>query len=113
MHMAYRAYGHCDDGSIAEAFDEAITVLWEKRWDLITEMMNEISTDSGFKRFVLKRVGTETTPINRWRVIVINAKTICPSDAQAFCQQIIDSDPENLQPNNTLKRDAAKDRRAP
>lgn len=91
MHMAFRAYGHCDDGAIAEGFDEAISVLWERHWKLVPEMLNETATDPEFKQFVFKRVGRETIPMKRWQVIVNNAKTGCPSNAKTFCQQVLAS----------------------
>ncbi len=89
MHMAYQAYGHCDDGSIAEGFDEAISLLWDKHWELVPEMQNETTSDSGFKNFVFKRIGSETIPMERWRRIVSNAKTQCPPSARAFCKEVM------------------------
>ena len=91
MHMAFRAYGHCDDGAIAEGFDEAISVLWEDHWKLVPEMLNEMATDPEFKQFVFKRIGRETIPLKRWQAIVKNAKTECPLAAKSFCQQVVAS----------------------
>jgi len=89
MHMAYRAYGHCDDGSVAEAFDEAISLLWDKHWEQVPEMLKETSLEPGFKQFVFKRIGSETIPMERWQRIVDNAKTHCPSVARSFCEEVM------------------------
>jgi len=89
MHMAYRAFGHCDDGSVAEGFDESISLLWEKHWELVPKMLKEITSDSGFKQFVYKRIGSETIPMERWRRIVNYAKAQCPSNANSFCKEVV------------------------
>lgn len=89
VHMAYQAYGHCNDGAIAEGFDEAISLLWANHWEQVPEMLRETSSDAGFNQFVFKRIGSETIPMERWQKIVDNAKAHCPSVAQSFCREVI------------------------
>ena len=89
MHMAFRAYGHCDDGSIAEAFTEAISRLWEKQWDLVPEMLQETAADPGFRKFVFRRIGSEAIPAERRKTILDHARSRCPPDAGAVCQKVL------------------------
>ena len=89
MHTAYRAYGHCDDGAIAEDFDKAISLLRDKYWELIPKMLKETASDSGFKQFVYKRIGSETIPMERWHAILNHAKSRRPLNAGLFCKQVM------------------------
>lgn len=91
IHSAFKQFGHCDDGGIAEGFDEAITVLWEREWVRVPEMLHEFAGDPAFKAFIYRRIGTETVPADRWQSIIAQAKAKCPEGAEEFCGKVIAS----------------------
>jgi hypothetical protein len=55
---AFRHYGHCDDGSIAEGNSEAIARLSVDRWDTLPELAKLIQHDLAMKQFVLRHFDT-------------------------------------------------------
>ncbi|GAB4488604.1 MAG: hypothetical protein OHK006_19280 [Thermodesulfovibrionales bacterium] len=85
---AFNDFGHCDDGSVSEGFDEAVSLLWASRWESITEMAKMAAADSDFRRFLWQRIGSELIPGERWETIVKNAKTRCPDSAKDFCTAV-------------------------
>lgn len=88
---AYEQFRHCDDGAIAEGFDEAISLLWENQWDKLPEMLKYTSENKGFKVFIYKRIWSETVPEERWQTILKKSQMECPKGGEEFCSEIIRS----------------------
>lgn len=86
---AFRDFGHCDDGGIAEGFDDAISVLWANQWQNLPEMLRYTKEDSDFKAFIYKRIWSETVPIERWQKILKKAERECPRTGKEFCAEVI------------------------
>ena len=75
---AFRAFGHCDDGGIAEGFDEAISVLWVNHWQKLPDMLKYTKENNDFKTFIYKRIWSETVPAERWqRILKRNLNDYC------------------------------------
>jgi hypothetical protein len=89
VNQAFEEFGHCDDGGIAEGFDEAISLLWVNQWQQLPEMIKYSKKSREFKAFVYKRVWSETVPVERWQKILENAQKKCPSGSKEFCSEII------------------------
>jgi hypothetical protein len=89
VYNAFKQFGYCDDGAIAEGFDDVISKLWAENWNSLPEMIKCMRKDNDFKKFVEKRIGSEVIPFDRWVTIVSNAKSHCPDAAKEFCQRII------------------------
>ena len=86
---AFRAFGHCDDGGIAEGFDEAISVLWVNHWQKLPDMLKYTKENNDFKTFIYKRIWSETVPAERWQRILKKAEKECPKSAKEFCAEVI------------------------
>jgi predicted protein tyrosine phosphatase len=86
---AFRAFGHCDDGGIAEGFDEAISLLWANQWQNMPEMLKYTEESKGFRAFIYKRIWSETVPAGRWKKILKKAQNECPKSGKEFCAEII------------------------
>lgn len=89
VNRAFRDFGHCDDGGIAEGFDEAISLLWANQWQKLPEMLKYTKENKDFKKFIYKRIWSETIPAVRWQKILNKAKIKCPSDGNEFCAEIV------------------------
>jgi hypothetical protein len=89
VNQAFKEFGHCDDGAIAEGFDEAISLLWANQWQKLPEMIKYSKESRTFKAFVYKRVWSESVPIERWQKILKNAQEKCPPGSTEFCSEII------------------------
>ncbi len=89
---AFRDFGHCDDGSIAQGFDEAISLLWAKQWQKLPEMLKYTEDNKDFRTFIYKRIRSETVPAERWQKILKNAQKECPKGGKKFCAEIIRAD---------------------
>jgi len=86
---AFGEFGHCDDGGIAEGFDEAISLLWAEQWQRLPQMLKYTKENKDFRIFVYKRIWSETVPEERWKKILKQAQKDCPSGGEAFCAEII------------------------
>jgi hypothetical protein len=91
VYKSFKDFGHCDDAAIAEGYDDVISKLWADHWDKLSEMIKYTKENSEFKRFIYKRIGTETIPYDRWEKIVSLAKNQCPTNAYDFCKEILKS----------------------
>jgi hypothetical protein len=89
VNLAFREFGHCDDGAIGEGFDEAISLLWANQWKKLPEMLKDAKENKEFKAFIYKRIWSETVPAERWRKILKKAQKECPNGGKEFCTEII------------------------
>lgn len=90
--LAFKSFGHCDDGAIGEGFDEAISLLWANQWRKLPEMLEYTKDNKEFKAFIYKRIWSETVPLERWKKIVKKAQKECPSGGKEFCAEIVRAD---------------------
>jgi len=88
VYRAFKRYGHCDDGAIAEGYRDTIGRLLAHDWEHVDDMFRLTATDITFKRFVLRHTD-ETIPADELKTIANNAKLHCPSGQDPFCGQIV------------------------
>lgn len=89
---AFNEFGHCDDGTVAEGFDEAVSLLWAEQWESVPQMIEMAGADNDFRKFLWLRIGSEAIPPDRWQAIVGHAKTRCPASAKEFCRAVADTE---------------------
>lgn len=89
VNLAYKQFGHCDDGSIAEGFDEAISLLWANHWQKLPEMLKYTKANKAFRTFIFKRIWSESIPADRWQSILKKAQMECPKAGKEFCAEVI------------------------
>lgn len=84
---AYRRFGECDDGAIAEGFTEAVTRMMATDWKSIPLLQGITSKDDNFSRFVIRHIDESADP-NHLQVILESARAKCPRHSEQLCKQI-------------------------
>ena len=110
MHKAWQDYGHCDTGTVGEAFTEAmlrLTVEW-KNVDALAKAMN----DAKYREFVIAHLRSPEAKSD-YDAVYSRTKANCPSGLDAFCTDLREAikpagaaqpeQPLDLQPLKPLK----------
>jgi hypothetical protein len=87
VHRSYVRFSHCDDGSIAEGYSDAVGKLLADHWDQFSRLAQLVSSDKGFVLFVTKHVD-RTIPSDVLLKISKNAYSRCPSGREGLCKKI-------------------------
>jgi len=87
VHNAFKRFGHCDDGALADGFSAAVAELLTTQWETVERLSRVVERDRKFERFVLRHVDELMSPAEA-RVIVTNSRTKCPARARALCRQL-------------------------
>lgn len=85
---AFTHYGQCDDGVVAEGFDDKIVRLLVEHWESTDELSNLSLSNPRFEKFVLKHIDTLMSP-NHAKTIILNAEQKCPVGARKLCDRLI------------------------
>lgn len=88
IYSAFKMFGHCDDGYIAEGYSEAVVRRITDKWGDIDSLIIITSFDSGFRAFVLSHI--DATAANEIDVekILNNCRRRCPKNAEGLCKDI-------------------------
>lgn len=84
---AYRRYGQCDDGGIAEGYADAIGRLLVTQWATLPRLAALSSGTPGLEPWVLRHVDT-TLDTGVLETIHRNATASCPAGATRLCGAI-------------------------
>jgi hypothetical protein len=84
IYAAYRRYGHCDDGAIAEGFSDRVVHLLASDWESVSELGRMVAADAPFRAFVLRHID-ETADVAELRQIAQSARTKCPTGLIQLC----------------------------
>ena len=87
VYDAYRRYGHCDDGAVAEGFASSVVKLLAVRWDQFEALHGLTLADPGFRQFVMNHVYA-TGPEASLRTVIRNATQRCRSEAKPLCRDL-------------------------
>lgn len=87
LDWAFRKYGHCDDGSIAEGNSEAVARLLVDHWDTLPALVTLVKHDPPLKQFVLRHVDA-TLDTDDLEKIEELASSKCPEGATSFCKRL-------------------------
>jgi hypothetical protein len=85
---AFRHFGHCDDGGIAEAYSDRIMQMLSRRWSTVRDLDRLTRSDPNFRAFVLRHIDETWVNIEFNRVMNL-AATQCPSGAPRICAAIV------------------------
>jgi hypothetical protein len=88
LHKSYLAYHDCDDGGVAEGYDDAMVRLFLKNWNEISSVKRFILNDKKFAAFIIHHVNEEWS-----RGELENAKSLaskhCPKGLDQFCRNVV------------------------
>jgi len=87
VYDAFKPFGHCDDGALAEGFSAAVAQLLTTKWETAERLSRLAAKDRKFARFVLLHVDDLMSP-DEARLIVTNSRTKCPPRARALCREL-------------------------
>ena len=77
----------CDDGWIAEAYSDQVSLMLSEHWAEVGELGRVCTSDPWLCEFVLKHLD-ETVPADRLLRIRDLAHTECPKEQRKLCKQI-------------------------
>ena len=86
--MAFKQFGKCDDGSVAEGFSEAVARLLADHWQQLPTFVQIAQSNPGLEAFVLRHLD-ETINLPDAKKIAKLARDSCPNDARPLCRKIV------------------------
>ena len=85
--LAYRKYGHCDDGGIAEGYSEAVARLLVDRWDTLPDLAALIRRNPPLRGFVLRHIDATLDARDIDRIEAL-ATTSCLPSLKSLCRTL-------------------------
>ena len=64
LYQSYRRHADCDDGAVAEGYDEVVARLLRDHWDPLPQFAVLFEKDQRFKTFVLRHVSLTSLDTN-------------------------------------------------
>ncbi len=87
VERAYRQFGHCDDGSIAEGYSEAVARLLVDQWPTLPNLSMRIKRYPAFGRFVLRHIDATLSTQDVEKIAEL-ASASCPPQDATLCARI-------------------------
>ena len=88
FYAAYKRYGHCDTGAIAEGYSDFAATLAADQWDQLDVLDALTRAHPAFRKFVLDHLNV-TMNLDQAQAIQLNASTRCPQKAKKLCSAIL------------------------
>jgi hypothetical protein len=87
VNVAFKRYGHCDSGSIAEGNSEAVARLLVDQWNTLPTLVRLSRSNPGLRSFVLAHVDStlDTSDLKRIAQLAANS---CPQGAASLCSDL-------------------------
>jgi hypothetical protein len=87
LYDEFKRYSHCDDGALDEGWSDVVVRLLTQDWKAVSVLSRLASADTKFSDFVLLHVDELMSP-DEARIIVVNARTKCPRNAEKICRAL-------------------------
>lgn len=87
VYRAFKQYGQCDDGAVAEGYSASVVSLLADRWPTVRELSALEARDPMLGRFVLWHVDETASPA-QLKAIRTNARDHCPAGFETLCKRI-------------------------
>jgi hypothetical protein len=87
LHVAFKRFHACDDGAIAEGYDDFVARMLATRWDQLDELERLTSADPMFRKFVLSHISGTASNKDLSRALA-NARDRCVSRSRQLCRDI-------------------------
>ena len=87
LHAAFKKFHFCDDGGIAEGWDDFVARMLARRWNKLSELHKLSAVDTRFRAFVIRHI-SNTADGDDLDLARVNAREHCPKSAQRLCADI-------------------------
>jgi hypothetical protein len=87
VYRSFKTFGHCDDGAIAEGYDDSIIRLLVSDWNHFDDLARLSAGDQAFEKFVLRHID-ELASEEQLSTIAKNANSRCPPGQIPLCRRI-------------------------
>ncbi len=87
LHVAFLKFRQCDDGELADAFEDKIVGLLIHQWQSVHELNRLAQKDPEFEAFVIKHLDEEMSPDEASEIMKFAEKS-CPINASELCAKI-------------------------
>jgi hypothetical protein len=87
LHSAFKQFQACDDGGIAEGWDDFVARMLAQDWKKLIELQKLAAVDTQFRAFVIRHISNTASRDDLDRTL-INARERCPGSARRLCADI-------------------------
>lgn len=87
LEHAFHAYPDCDDGALAEGYDDKVVVLLADHWKSVSDLRPLFKRDPRFEPFVLRHLDTLMSRTQA-KQIATRASRKCPPKLSSFCERL-------------------------
>jgi hypothetical protein len=88
LYQSYRRYADCDDGAVAEGYDEVVARLLRDHWDTLPEFAVLLKKDKRFKSFAFRHVSLTSLDMNDLKKVGTEAVAHCPIGQDELCRDL-------------------------
>jgi hypothetical protein len=88
LQKAWQDWKHCDEGSVAEIFNDAVMRLLVD-WKGIDVLAASMQSNPDYGDWVIRRIKYATRDDRT--AVYSRAKTACPAKLEAFCSKLVDA----------------------
>ena len=88
MHKAWKDYGHCDTGPVADLYTEALLRLIVGNWPKIAELEPTFTNDLAYREWILKRISGGTLPKGDVDDVHDLTQNSCPKNQKRMCESL-------------------------
>src|SRR5260221_11285844 len=85
LHSAFQQFQACDDGGIAEGWDDFVARMLGQSWNKLVELQKLAAADSKFRAFVIRHI-SNTADGHDLDQTLVNAPDHCPQSAGRLCE---------------------------
>ena len=86
MHKAWKDFGHCDTGQVAELYTEALLRLIVGNWPKLGELEPSFTNDLAYREWILKRVAEGGLPKGDLDDVHDLTQNSCPKNLKRLCE---------------------------
>jgi hypothetical protein len=87
LHQSYRLYHGCDNGGVAEGYDDVVKHLLVRQWSQLPTVAADIQRDGAFSGFITRHINEEWDRVDLMKVKSF-AQHRCPSQLDRFCRGV-------------------------
>lgn len=88
MQKAWKDYGHCDTGAVADLYSEALLRLIVGNWPKIAELEPAFTNDLAFREWILNRLSGGALPKGDLDDVHDLTQNSCPKAQKRMCEAL-------------------------